>query len=72
MLTDNDLLDIELRHRFDTDVEALIQQIRTLRWKIKNIATTLERFPADQYYHGDQSRLDTSEEWDELCAEVEE
>ena len=62
MLSDNDILDITLRNRFNRDVELLIAEVERLRDKINGIRDALAEFPVDAYY-----RLDTSNEWNALC-----
>jgi uncharacterized membrane protein len=69
-LTDNNILDIELRNKSNVDVENLITELQELRHDLHRIATVLERFPAYHYHRDDERRLDMSDEWDELCAMV--
>ena len=68
MLTDNDILDIRLRNRFNRDVEALIAEVDRLRDVIAEIRDALYNFPSEEYRHIDsENRLADSEVWNSLC-----
>ncbi len=66
-LTDNDILDIELRNKNNVDVENMITELQELRHDLHRITSALEMFPAYKYHRDDERRLDMSDEWDELC-----